>query len=91
MKYHFRLDCGITALSPSMRREWIEMHCFLLVCVASNSLPPCGGSGLKCLEHCGYYLENMSPSMRREWIEMITFPVIQLLPIFVSLHAEGVD
>ena len=57
-------------LSPSMRREWIEM------CYNNNkeggdeSLPPCGGSGLKCFQPGTILDMQWSPSMRREWIEI---------------------
>ena len=34
------------------------------------SLPPCGGSGLKCYEWEQRTGMELSPSMRREWIEM---------------------
>ena len=35
--------------SPSMRREWIEITSFWKACKPTLRLPPCGGSGLKCL------------------------------------------
>ena len=35
------------SLSPSMRREWIEIPVSAATSTAWNSLPPCGGSGLK--------------------------------------------
>ena len=34
-------------LSPSMRREWIEMFSHILEKTFFSRLPPCGGSGLK--------------------------------------------
>ena len=38
--------------SPSMRREWIEMPWLYTQDSEAESLPPCGGSGLK------YYLQS---------------------------------
>ena len=81
---------AITGKSPSIRREWIEIHISNKMCSSYNSLPPYGGSGLKCLMlmHKTSYL--VSPSIRREWIEILgpvyTYPAAQ-----VSLHTEGVD
>ena len=37
-----------TLQSPSMRREWIEIISACIMAYVSDSLPPCGGSGLKC-------------------------------------------
>ena len=34
-------------VSPSMRREWIEIVTQLGMSETYDSLPPCGGSGLK--------------------------------------------
>ena len=34
--------------SPSMRREWIEITSTKSPARVVSSLPPCGGSGLKC-------------------------------------------
>ena len=34
-------------VSPSMRREWIEISIGFVNYIAAQSLPPCGGSGLK--------------------------------------------
>ena len=81
---------AITGKSPSIRREWIEIHISNKMCSSYNSLPPYGGSGLKCLMlmHKTSYL--VSPSIRWEWIEMlVVYPLIRGL--FVSLHTEGVD
>ena len=55
-----------------------------------TSLPPCGGSGLKCYRHPESDQGQESPSMRREWIEIL--PKRESSPSqIVSLHAEGVD
>ena len=56
--------------SPSMRREWIEMFYILSIRYIRMCLPPCGGSGLKCLTNVEEMVYNKSPSMRREWIEI---------------------
>ena len=59
-----------TPMSPSMRREWIEIPSCNHWNTAACCLPPCGGSGLKFLMMNEYVQEHKSPSMRREWIEM---------------------
>ena len=55
-----------------------------------DSLPPCGGSGLKYKLTDPTDGGNASPSMRREWIEMESAGIVIGL-VLVSLHAEGVD
>ena len=35
--------------SPSMRREWIEIPIHIRRTIKYTGLPPCGGSGLKCI------------------------------------------
>ena len=90
MKYPDWKSIGKVRMSPSMRREWIEitakkLHFSEMVC-----LPPCGGSGLKYNDgfFCRVWIK--SPSMRREWIEIAS--LLSQYPIrIVSLHAEGVD
>ena len=57
-------------MSPSMRREWIEISTRIFIIFPSVGLPPCGGSGLKCRIAPQYACKYWSPSMRREWIEM---------------------
>ena len=62
-------------MSPSMRREWIEIRWARVPAAGTGGLPPCGGSGLK--SHCGVtaVIVPTSPSMRREWIEIqLSFP-----------------
>ena len=58
------------AMSPSMRREWIEMAEGKAAGVLAEGLPPCGGSGLKYFFLLLHNTDMWSPSMRREWIEM---------------------
>ena len=57
-------------VSPSMRREWIEIPVSSMTLWQVSGLPPCGGSGLKCLAAAHCRICGGSPSMRREWIEM---------------------
>ena len=66
------VTCVITviSMSPSMRREWIEISNEHDLHQTANSLPPCGGSGLKYLSGYLRGRRQQSPSMRREWIEM---------------------
>ena len=66
------------------------MYMLYSVFQTSESLPPCGGSGLKCVMVNGIFLYTESPSMRREWIEICIYGNWELVRI-VSLHAEGVD
>ena len=90
MKYLPELVKRSLTLSPSMRREWIEM------------IPPRSETGTLQMSPSmrREWIEIpfrkfqqrifVSPSMRREWIEI---PNADRLPHsrFVSLHAEGVD
>ena len=45
---------------------------YVVLDVAANEkcLPPCGGSGLKCIGQLYDVMTDTSPSMRREWIEI---------------------
>ena len=83
----FRLD---VSTSPSMRREWIEMFQGHELDKEHLGLPPCGGSGLKYVDHLHGWFMALSPSMRREWIEMNVISIVEYFGL-VSLHAEGVD
>ena len=86
------VTCVITviSMSPSMRREWIEISNEHDLHQTANSLPPCGGSGLKYLSGYLRGRRQQSPSMRREWIEIADFAK-DAFENMVSLHAEGVD
>ena len=77
-------------LSPSMRREWIEMYSLHGYSRDRSGLPPCGGSGLKYLHGGPFRSVCRSPSMRREWIEICPKEE-RTWEHTVSLHAEGVD
>ena len=48
MKYQKKQHQQNPNKSPSMRREWIEIDIIKLLSRFNISLPPCGGSGLKC-------------------------------------------
>ena len=72
MKYQLaRVPIRIGTWSPSMRREWIEIGVERKQVSQQASLPPCGGSGLKCAWCRRNHVAKESPSMRREWIEML--------------------
>ena len=74
---------GLEQASPSMRREWIEIFSELSRNASATSLPPCGGSGLKCYNRQFSPTPLPSPSMRREWIEInsrIVKPRLSRLP-----------
>ena len=91
MKYNHDFVRRFEKLSPSMRREWIEMQKLADFYGVTTGLPPCGGSGLKFVVYSPVtQLQQLSPSMRREWIE-ICVPYTTPNRILVSLHAEGVD
>ncbi len=64
-------DANKRPMSPSMRREWIEINCVSFWEASLPCLPPCGGSGLKCINVMNDMSSDKSPSMRREWIEMV--------------------
>ena len=57
-------------LSPSLGRKWIEIRCSAMSETGEDSLPPWGGSGLKCVALYGIGLLGLSPSLGREWIEI---------------------
>ena len=71
MKYKLARNASWQCLSPSMRREWIEMILFQAIEKNPLSLPPCGGSGLKYDHDAEAGIGSKSPSMRREWIEIV--------------------
>ena len=49
MKYPERRFAVLLYESPSVWREWIEIHIVIHDEAMFRSLPPCGGSGLKSL------------------------------------------
>ena len=70
LKLHINVIRKPLPLSPSMRREWIEISTDLALLLLRR-LPPCGGSGLKFWLYKPGQCNNSSPSMRREWIEIL--------------------
>ena len=60
----------LCSFAPSIRREWIEMENAGFERKRTKSLPPYGGSGLKCLDVVAIDTALGSPSIRREWIEI---------------------
>ena len=90
MKYNAAIHLNAYTVSPSMRREWIEMLQGVGWSSGGGCLPPCGGSGLKSFSSFSLHEKLASPSMRREWIEMsVRWHICRRAA--VSLHAEGVD
>ena len=77
-------------MSPSMRREWIEM--FKTFNVTHLSMSP--SMRREWIEIASMFVLDCtldeSPSMRREWIE-IGYLLAIVIQTLVSLHAEGVD
>ena len=90
MKLHSSFPHGVVSESPSMRREWIEMHrspytrCLRTSPSMRREWIEIGGT------HPLRRVRHRSPSMRREWIE-IPVRFYRIDPDIVSLHAEGVD
>ena len=76
--------------SPSVWREWIEMMNRQKLDSTQQSLPPCGGSGLKYIMTVSSIKPLLSPSVWREWIEMSEYMESVGEPV-VSLRVEGVD
>ena len=65
-------------MSPSMRREWIEISS--LSCVASwiRKSPSMRREWIEMLSRCPGACVSKSPSMRREWIEMMGVTIFVL-------------
>ena len=79
-------------VSPSTRREWIEMQIERVFRRQKfRSLPPHGGSGLKSETRSDFTRRIWSPSTRREWIEIKLYKEFLQQYTNVSLHTEGVD
>ena len=76
-------------LSPSTRREWIEMTRLCDWCEYQMS-PSTRREWIEMAKKSENVSKRSSPSTRREWIEMNLFPRICLFEE-VSLHTEGVD
>ena len=57
-------------MSPSTRREWIEIQRPQQDYTVATGLPPHGGSGLKSFAMPSIIYNGKSPSTRREWIEI---------------------
>ena len=77
-------------MSPSTRREWIEIAASNPLTSAHGGLPPHGGSGLKYIKNGIRFFVFASPSTRREWIEIVMMLRSADCTV-VSLHTEGVD
>ena len=77
-------------MSPSTRREWIEIQLLALYQQLEDGLPPHGGSGLKLRVSSMMRKLARSPSTRREWIEIAAVYDTPHASA-VSLHTEGVD
>ena len=72
MKFKFQNGSTGNEPSPSMRREWIEIHHFLKIPRATIRSPSMRREWIEILlSDPVFYNAGVSPSMRREWIEMI--------------------
>ena len=76
-------------MSPSMRREWIEMA-WVLTPPKSETSPSMRREWIEIFSLRPVVGYLRSPSMRREWIEIVHW-VKDNWYNNVSLHAEGVD
>ena len=78
-------------MSPSMRREWIEISDRKDTAEGEEGSPSMRREWIEIQDVAQQtnYLKK-SPSMRREWIE-IHDVIIKSTDWKVSLHAEGVD
>ena len=77
-------------MSPSMRREWIEMNSQKYRRDDMKTSPSMRREWIEMNEDLITYIVDWSPSMRREWIEIAAIVGNHFL-VKVSLHAEGVD
>ena len=83
---------GIDNKSPSMRREWIEIHSYHKAITYQIRLPPCGGSGLKLAIIAVICRFSLSPSMRREWIEIPPYAdMYQRFQMSPSMRREWIE
>ena len=78
-------------LSPSIRREWIEIPGSLRLFRRRPSLPPYGGSGLKYCQVAVHKYADWSPSIRREWIEMQSHYVLRIDRESPSIRREWIE
>ena len=76
-------------VSPSMRREWIEMELGYAQGKQEAS-PSMRREWIEMKDNPKFINITTSPSMRREWIEMFQGHELDKEHL-VSLHAEGVD
>ena len=77
-------------MSPSMRREWIEITHTKITNLERESSPSMRREWIEMLGTRVYPESFSSPSMRREWIEIPSDSLARWRTV-VSLHAEGVD
>ena len=76
-------------MSPSTRREWIEMELFDVAFVLFTS-PSTRREWIEIATAIKITVFEKSPSTRREWIEIFSKSMSSHIKP-VSLHAEGVD
>ena len=57
--------------SPSMRREWIEIHSDVIIWCIKWQSPSMRREWIEISNRLDQILTSTSPSMRREWIEMM--------------------
>ena len=90
LKFTLHSILTITAWSPSIRREWIEMHrCYAII--ARDASPSIRREWIEIPDfHSRNTEDASSPSIRREWIEILV-STLPLNRVKVSLHTEGVD
>ena len=89
MKYPYGRLHEHEYVSPSIRREWIEIY-YITDGKIINGSPSIRREWIEMRCWRMKRTRQTSPSIRREWIEMVE--IIQVRSHFlVSLHTEGVD
>ena len=78
-------------LSPSMRREWIEIF-WTYTTISPNASPSMRREWIEILPSHLSRSAAVSPSMRREWIEMVRrYVVIQAACLSPSMRREWIE
>ena len=90
MKFRGQLGWHLIAMSPSTRREWIEIRGASYCTAGTAGLPPHGGSGLK-FNAPEYLVKGVSlPPHGGSGLKSASV-MPTLSKYAVSLHTEGVD
>ena len=77
--------------SPSMRREWIEMQMTRRWRPTPWSLPPCGGSGLKCMDAQNSTVQFGLPPCGGSGLKCLGTSRQRLIPGSPSMRREWIE